>query len=93
MSRPSEPVETVAMSRIERVGAELHDGALAELLLDLADGQVERALAIRIHRHGSLHSAPPRVRTTFETIIGRTGRRRKCEEEAGAEGNGPFQAP
>src|SRR3989454_2228826 len=31
--------------------AELHDGALAELLLDLADGEVDRPLAIHIDTH------------------------------------------
>jgi hypothetical protein len=31
--------------------AELHDGALAELLLDLADGQVDRPLAIHVDCH------------------------------------------
>ena len=37
--------------------AELHDGALAELLLDLADREIERALAVRVQRHG--HSSSP----------------------------------
>src|SRR6185369_14979797 len=35
----------------EPVLAELHDGALAELLLDLADGQIDRALAIHVDAH------------------------------------------
>src|SRR2546427_3177585 len=34
-----------------RLLAELHDGALAELLLDLADGEVDRPLAIHVDAH------------------------------------------
>src|SRR5438093_1090434 len=35
----------------QRLLAELHDGALAELLLDLADGEVDRPLAIHVDAH------------------------------------------
>ena len=42
-----------------RLLAEFHDGALAELLLDLADGQVERPHAVGIHCR---HCVPPLFR-------------------------------
>src|SRR5215468_12067002 len=35
----------------ERILAELHDRALAELLLDLADGEIDGALAIHVDSH------------------------------------------
>src|SRR5206468_7891169 len=35
----------------QRLLAELHDGALAELLLDLADGEVDRPLPIHVDAH------------------------------------------
>ncbi len=55
-SSPSEPVEMISDVADERVRAELHDGALAELLFDLADGEIERAFAIvRIARAIAIH--------------------------------------
>ena len=63
----------------ERVGAELHDRALAEGLLDLADGQIQRALAIRIHRHVPLHSNPLPTGIVLLVIIwARRCRRKAC---------------
>src|SRR3989454_11561969 len=41
--------------------AELHDGALAELLLDLADGEVDRPLPI----HVDAHVTPSPARSTW----------------------------
>src|SRR5262249_24685337 len=42
----------------ERVLAELHDRALAELLLDLADGQIDGPLAIHVDSHVTPSPAP-----------------------------------
>src|SRR5262249_32958003 len=40
----------------ERILAELHDRALAELLLDLADGELDGALAVHVDSH---FTSPP----------------------------------
>src|SRR5439155_506739 len=45
----------------QRLLAELHDGALAELLLDLADGEVDRPLPI----HVDAHVTPSPARSTW----------------------------
>ena len=44
--------------RRERVLAELHDRALAELLLDLADREIDGPLAIHVDSHVTPSSAP-----------------------------------
>src|SRR5262249_25834782 len=56
----------------ERILAELHDRALAELLLDLADGEIDGALAIHVDSHFTSSPASGcRARWSYSTPLSR----------------------
>ena len=48
MSSPSEPVEIASTSMRSVVRAELHDGALAELLLDVGERGIQRLMLVHL---------------------------------------------
>ena len=74
-SRASAPVEIASMLNVSAL-AHLHDGALAELLVDLGERHVEGLVAVSVHCGVSLSMGTNSMEPTV---------RRGCDSGGGAE--------